>query len=296
MMQAMMTAELGDDVLGDDPTVRTLEERAAEVLGKERALYVPSGTQGNAIAVRCWTSEGEEVIVEERAHIYNYESAHLAVISGVMPRPLASERGEIPLDALREALAKRKNVHVPNPALIALENTHNFWSGKVLSLDYMNEVCALARQFGVPVHLDGARIWNAAAATGVPEAEYAATAGTVMACFSKGLGAPVGSILAGPAKQIERARAVRKLLGGGMRQVGIIAAAALHGLEHHRERLVEDHRRARRIAEALADLPALQVDLAATASPLRARLRPGCNTCGTTVSCAWAWDRRWCAS
>ncbi len=263
MRKAMAHAAVGDDVLGDDPTVRKLEERAAEILGKEAALYVPSGTMGNAIALKIWTREGEEVLTEARSHILNYESGHPAVFSRVMVRPLPSRGGEIPLEVLEEAMNKRRNIHVPQPTLLTLENTHNFWSGRILTPKYMKEAYQLAHRYGLHVHLDGARIWNAAVALEVPETTFTQYVDTVMACFSKGLGAPVGSILAGPVEKIEEARTYRKMLGGGMRQAGIIAAGALYALEHHRERLVEDHQRARRIAEELAQFPHINVYLAA---------------------------------
>ena len=262
-MRAMALAEVGDDVLGDDPTVEKLEERAAEILGKEAALFVPSGTQGNAIAIKVWTEEGDEVIVEERSHIYNFESGHLAFISRVIPRPLPSRMGEIPLDLIKRALSKRRDIHIPPLTLITLENTHNFWSGKVLSLEYMRSVYRLAKERGIRIHLDGARLWNAAVFLGVKESEIAGLADSVMCCFSKGLGAPIGSILAGPKEFIEEARRIRKVLGGGMRQVGILAACALYALENHRERLAEDHRRARRIAEAFSEIKGLEVNLEA---------------------------------
>ena len=263
MRRAMAEAEVGDDVLGDDPTVRALEEHAAEILGKEAALFVPSGTMGNALAIKIWTREGDEVLTEERSHILNYESGHPAVISRVMIRPLPSRGGEIPLSVLERAMNKRKNIHVPQPVLLTLENTHNFWSGRVLSPNYLEDVYHLAHSFSLHVHLDGARIWNAAVALGIPESALTRFTDTVMACFSKGLGAPVGSILAGPVEKITEARRYRKMLGGGMRQAGIIAAGALYALKHHRERLIEDHHRARRIAEELAQYPQMKVDLEA---------------------------------
>ncbi len=261
MLKAMLEAEVGDDVLGDDPTTKRLEERAAEILGKEAALFVPSGSQGNAIAVKVWTDEGDEVIVEERSHIYNFEAGHLSFISRVLPRPLPSNRGEILIENLQRALSKRKDIHLPPTTLITLENTHNFWSGKVISLEYMKEVSRLATQKGVKVHLDGARLWNASIATGIKESEYTKYVDSVMSCFSKGLGAPIGSILAGPKEFINEAKRIRKILGGGMRQVGYIAAAALYALENHRERLIEDHVRARKIAESFSEISYLEVDL-----------------------------------
>jgi len=261
MREAMARAEVGDDVLGEDPTVKALEREVAELLGKEGAVYVPSGTMANAIALKAWTQEGEEVLVEEKSHIYNFESGHPALISRVMVRPLPSHRGQIPIEVLREHLVRRRrpNVHRPVPTLIALENTHNFHGGAVLPVDYHREVYVLAREYGVRVHLDGARLWNAAVALGVSEREIARYVDSVSVCFSKGLGAPVGSAVVGPAEFVERARRIRKALGGGMRQAGIIAAGALYALRHHRDRLVEDHRRARKIAEAFQEIPGLEV-------------------------------------
>ncbi len=259
MREAMARAEVGDDVLGDDPTVRQLEEEVAALLGKEAALYVPSGTMANAIALKVWMAEGEEVLLEESSHIYNFESGHPALIARVMARPLPSRRGEIPVDLLERHLARRKrpNIHRPIPSLIALENTHNVHGGAVLSLDYHRSVRELANAYGVKVHLDGARLWNAAVALGVEERDIAATVDSLSVCFSKGLGAPVGSAVVGPREFVERARRVRKLLGGGMRQAGIIAAGALWALRHHRARLHEDHARARRIGQALQHIPGL---------------------------------------
>ncbi len=261
MRETMARAEVGDDVLGDDPTVKALEREVARLLGKEAAVYVPSGTMANAIALKAWMQEGEEVLLEEKSHIYNFESGHPALISRVMARPLPSDRGQIPLEVLREHLERRKkpSIHRPIPTLIALENTHNFHGGAVLPVDYHRQVHELAREYGVRVHLDGARLWNAAVALGVPEEAIARHVDSVSVCFSKGLGAPVGSAVVGPRDFIERARRIRKALGGGMRQAGIVAAGALHALRHHRSRLEEDHRRARAIAEAFREIPDLEV-------------------------------------
>ncbi len=260
MREAMRNAVVGDDVLGDDPTVKRLEEIAAKKVGKEAALFVPSGTMGNAIAVKVWTNEGEEVIVEEKAHIYNFESGHLAFISRVIPRPLPSKRGVYDLDLLRKAVNKRKDYHVPQPTLITLENTHNFWGGAVIPLEHFKEVRKIADERGLKVHLDGARIFNASIASGVPAHEYASCVDSIMFCLSKGLGAPIGSMLAGPREFIDKARHVRKMLGGGMRQVGVIAAAGIIALEEMVDRLKEDHRRAKILAEGLSKLPGIEIN------------------------------------
>ncbi len=259
MRQAMAAAEVGDDVLGDDPTVQRLEARAAEMLGKDAALYVPSGTMGNAIAVKVWTQEGDEVIVEERSHIYNLEVAHLSMISRVLPRPVPSQRGAMDPERVERAIRKR-GLHIPGTSLICLENTHNYCGGAVVPLENFRAIREVADRHGLKVHLDGARIFNAQVASGVPAREFARYVDSVMFCFSKGLGAPIGSILVGPKDFIEEARRVRKLLGGGMRQVGVIAAAALVALETMIDRLADDHRRAKRLAQGLAEIPGIALD------------------------------------
>ena len=260
MRRAMAEARVGDDVLGDDPTVKELERQAAERLGKEAALFVPSGTMGNAIAVKVWTQEGDEVIVEERSHIYNLEVGHLAVISRVVPRPLPSHRGALDPD-LVERNIRRRALHIAGTRLIAIENTHNLWGGAVVPLENFQALRRVADRHGLRIHLDGARIFNAQAATGIPAREFARYVDSVMFCFSKGLAAPVGSILVGPRDFIDEARRVRKLLGGGMRQAGVLAAAALVALNEMVDRLAEDHARARRLAEGLREIPGIHLDL-----------------------------------
>ncbi len=259
MRIAMREAVVGDDVLGDDPTVKELERLAAEKIGKEAALFVPSGTMGNAIAVKVWTDEGDEVIVEEKSHIYNFESGHLAFISRVIPRPLPSKRGAYDIGLLKKAVNKRKDYHVPQPTLITLENTHNFWGGAVVPLEHFRAVREVADSRGIRVHLDGARIFNASVASGIPAREYARYVDSVMFCLSKGLGAPIGSILAGPKEFIEKARWVRKMLGGGMRQVGVIAAAGIVALGMI-DRLKDDHRRAKELARGLSKVPGIRIN------------------------------------
>ena len=244
MRRAMAEAVVGDDVLGDDPTVQKLEHLAAGVMGKEAALFVPSGTMGNSVAVKAWTHELEEAIVESRAHIYNMESTHMTFISRVTPRPIASRRGVMDPEEV-EANIRQASVHTPQTTLICVENTHNNWSGAVLPLDNLRALRAVADRHGCRLHMDGARIFNASAASGVPVKDYAALADSVMFCLSKGLSAPVGSMLAGPRDFIEYGRRIRKALGGGLRQVGVLAAPGIIALTEMPGRLGEDHARAR---------------------------------------------------
>jgi len=258
MRRAMADAVVGDDVLGDDPTVKQLEEMAAALLGKESALFFPSGTMANATAVKVWTREGDAVIVEESSHIYNMESAHLSMISRVLPRPIPSERGAMNPGTIGELL-ERKNIHMPPVSLLSVENTHNYYGGAVVPLSSFSKLRALANDHGLKIHLDGARIFNAEIASGIPAAEYARFCDSIMFCLSKGLGAPIGSMLAGPTDFIGEARRIRKLLGGGMRQVGVIAAAGIVALTTMRNRLSEDHERARRLLQGLGEIGALRV-------------------------------------
>jgi threonine aldolase len=259
MRRAMAEAEVGDDVFGDDPTVRLLEEETAALLGKEAGLFVPSGTMGNQVAVATHTGRGDEAICEATCHIFLYEGGGPALLSGVQLHPLAGERGLISLEQLRGAI-RATDVHFPVSRLLCLENTHNRAGGRVLPLAALESLTAEATRHGLRTHLDGARIWNAAAASGVPEARWTSSFDSVQVCYSKGLGAPVGSCVAGPRDWIGMARHYRKRFGGGMRQAGIIAAGALHALRHHRGRLGEDHARAQRLATALADLADFAVD------------------------------------
>ena len=252
MREALARAEVGDDVYGEDPTVNRLQERAAELLGKEAALFVPSGTMGNQIAVKVHTRPGDEVILEADSHIFNYEMGTMAAFSGVLARPIPTERGVLPLEAV-EAAIRPRIYYLSRSGLICLENTHNRKAGAVYPLDAARELLEFAHSRGIPVHLDGARIFNAAVATGLPAKELAEGFDSVMFCLSKGLGAPVGSMLAGSKAFIEEARRVRKMLGGGMRQAGILAAAGLYALEHHIERLAEDHENARLIHDSLKE-------------------------------------------
>jgi len=258
MRAAIAAAVVGDDVFGDDPTVQDLERRVAELSGKEAALFVPSGTMGNQLAVACHTHPGDEVLLDVSSHMYLYEQGGLAANSGCLAHPVATERGVFPSAVIESAIRPEED-HNARLRLLCLENTHNRHGGAIVPLESMRAAAATARVHGLAVHLDGARLWNASVATGVPIREWAAHADTVMMCFSKGLGAPVGSILTGPGELVRRARRVRKRWGGGMRQVGILAAACLHALDHHVARLAEDHRRARALADAAARLPGLDV-------------------------------------
>jgi threonine aldolase len=260
MRRAMANAEVGDDVYGEDPTINRLQERAAELLGKEAALFVPSGTMGNEIAIKVHTHPGDEVLIDEDCHIVKWELGAAAFISNVQLHTLSHQRGMVPVQEYAKRIHPGDD-HVPPTRLICLENTHNAAGGVVLPLGYMREVWELAQRHRVAVHLDGARIFNAAIALEVPAKELAACADSVMFCLSKGLACPVGSMLCGSRAFIEEARRVRKILGGAMRQAGILAAAGLVALDTTIDRLAQDHARARRLAEAIANLPGFSVDL-----------------------------------
>jgi threonine aldolase len=249
MRRAMAEAVVGDDVYGEDPTVRELEAEVASLLGREAALFVTSGTQGNQIAARILTSSGEEVAVAGSSHSHDWEMAGLAALAGLQARALPTERGRIDVEAARSALHPAGG-HRPACRLLMVENTHNFHGGAVVPLDHLKALFRTAREAGARVHLDGARLWNAAVASGTPLREYGAVADTIMVCLSKGLGAPIGSVLVGDRATIDRAHDVRKLYGGGMRQAGVIAAPALVAVRTMRERLREDHARARRLGDA----------------------------------------------
>jgi threonine aldolase len=256
MRRAMAEAEVGDDVFGDDPTVIALEARVATLLGKEAALFVPSGTMGNFLGLAAVADRGDEVILERQCHIMNYEVSSAAALHGLQLNALDGERG-VMTAAQIEPYIKRESLHTPGTRIIAMENTHNRCGGRIYPLEEMRRVRELALRHGISVHLDGARLCNAHVETGVPLTEYAACADTVSMCFSKGLGAPVGSALASRREVIDRARRLRKRLGGGMRQAGVLAAAALHALDHHVERLRADHRHAKRLARHVEQVPGL---------------------------------------
>jgi len=259
MRRAIAEAEVGDDVLDHDPTTRRLEQRVAELLGKDDALFFPSGTQANQAGVGLLARPGTELLLEADAHLVHYELAGLAANWGVQIRPIATVDGLLTAALVRSAL-RPATPHVPRAGAIAVENTHNAAGGKVMAPATMDAIVAVARAAGLPVHLDGARLWNAAAALGVPVARLAVGAATVMVSFSKGLGCPVGSCLAFATSTVERARVweVRKRLGGGMRQSGVLSAAALYALDHHLDRLAEDHANARLLAERLAECSAVR--------------------------------------
>ena len=260
MRQAMAEAEVGDDVYGEDPTVNRLERRAAEILGKEAGLFVPTGTMGNVIAVKIHTEHGQEVVCESRAHILDWELSMTAWFAGCLVRTVHAEDGILRWNAIRDAI-RQPSPHWASTGLVEIENTHNMAGGTVYPLEVVREVCENAHDLGIPVHMDGARIFNAACALDRPVNELAAPADTVMFCLSKGLGAPVGSMLVGTNEAIERGRMYRKRLGGAMRQVGVLAAAGLIALEEMRQRLGEDHANARLLAGELAKLPGLRLKL-----------------------------------
>ncbi|HVA88842.1 MAG TPA: low-specificity L-threonine aldolase [Chloroflexota bacterium] len=262
MRRAMYEAELGDDVYGEDPTINRLEERAAELLGKQAALFVTSGSQGNLVAVLTHATRGDEIVVGDQSHILHYEVGGASALAGVQVRTAPTQRdGTLPLSEIQAVLRDRTDFHNPYTRLICLENTHNRRGGVVLRPAYMRQVRELARENDVAVHLDGARLFNAAVALDVPVSALAADVDSVTFCASKGLAAPVGSLLCGSAAWIDQARRWRKMMGGGMRQAGIIAAGALYGLDHMVDRLAEDHALARRLAEGLAAIPAIDIDL-----------------------------------
>jgi len=256
MRRAMAEAEVGDDVYGEDPTINRLEQRAAEIFGKEAALFVPSGTMGNTIAIKLHTTHGQEVICEARSHILNYELSMMAWFAGCVARPVKAEDGVLRWSQIRPEI-RPLGPHSAPTGLIEIENTHNMAGGTVTPVDVVEEICDGSHECGLKVHMDGARIFNAAAYLGVPVDGIVAKVDTVMFCLSKGLGAPVGSILVGTAADIARARLYRKRLGGGMRQAGVLAAAGLIALEEMPKRIGEDHANARFLADALSHIPGI---------------------------------------
>jgi threonine aldolase len=264
MRKAMAEAEVGDDVFGEDPTVERLQETAAEMFEKEAALFVPSGSMGNQIAVKLHTRPGQEVVIEERGHIFNYELAAMAAISGVVARPVKSGdgTGHLTWADIEPALRVNAPYYTAPTGLLALENTHNMAGGTVMDAKRAADLCMKAHAFGLPAHLDGARIFNASVALGESVADLSRHADSVMFCLSKGLGAPVGSLLLGKQEFIREARSWRKRLGGGMRQVGVLAAAGLVALEDPVLQLYEDHANARRLAEGVANITGVGINLA----------------------------------
>lgn len=261
MREAMASAEVGDDVFGDDPTVHRLEEMAAAIMGKERALFLPSGTMGNLAAILTHCGRGDEVILGNRAHTFLYEAGGMAAVGGLHPATLPNQPdGTISLDDIRAAIRDGSDVHQPETRLICLENTHNAAGGVPITAEYTRKVGGIARAYGLKLHIDGARIFNAAAALDADPAVLAAPADSVTFCLSKALCAPVGALLCGESAFIEKARRIRKQLGGGMRQAGVLAAPGIVALETTRLRLGEDHRRAKMLARGLAKLPGILVD------------------------------------
>jgi threonine aldolase len=260
MRQAIFEAEVGDDVFQDDPTVQRLEAMLADMLGKQAALFVPSGTMSNQVAINAHTRPGDEVILERNCHTFNYEVAGPAVLAGVQLHPLDGHHGILTGEQV-EAAIRPDDIHIPPTALICLENTHNRAGGVVYPIDEIRRISKLARAKNIRMHLDGARLFNASVASGVPAREYAEPFDSVSICLSKGLGAPVGSLVAGDEEFIARCRRWRKMYGGGMRQVGILAAAGIYALEHNIERLAEDHHHARVFAERVGRIEGLRIDL-----------------------------------
>jgi threonine aldolase len=254
MRRAMAEAEVGDDLLDGDPTTRRLEALTAELLGTEAALFFPSGTMANQVALATLGRWGGEAVVEAGAHVFHYEEGAAAALSGLQLHPIQGENGVLTPEHLARG-ARPASRYLPRTALVCVENTHLASGGTVVPPEALDALGVAARERGLPVHLDGARLWHAAAETGLPLRDFTRSVDTVMTCLSKGLGAPVGSMLAGPGDVLEEAWRIRRRLGGAMRQSGVLAAAGLHALEHHRDRLVEDHRRARIIAAAADALP-----------------------------------------
>ena len=259
MREAMFKAEVGDDVLREDPTINALEEKAAAMLGKEAALFISSGTMGNQIAIKLLTRPGDEVLVEQGAHPFMYEAAAASIISSVQFRPLPGKRGILAPQQIREAI-RPDDVHQPPTSLLCLENTHNRGGGSIYSLALIEELAATARETGVNLHLDGARLFNACVASGRSPREYARFFDTISFCLSKGLGAPVGSMLVGDGKHINEARRWRKAMGGGMRQAGFLAAAGIYALDNHVERLAQDHENAKTLAVGLSGINGLEIN------------------------------------
>jgi len=259
MREAMAKAEVGDDVFGEDPTVNRLQENVARLLGKEAALFVPSGTMANQLCIKTHTQPGDEVIAEAGAHVFNYETAGAAFLSNVQVHTIPGIHGQLSLTDIRRAV-RPSLYYMPRTRLICLENTHNRAGGTVYPIEGIREVSEFARSAGIKMHLDGARLWNACAATGLAPGEYARYFDSVSVCLSKGLGAPVGSVITGSREFIQDAHHYRKIFGGGMRQAGVLAAAGLYALEHNLDRLNEDHAKAAYLARELMKIPGFSID------------------------------------
>lgn len=260
MRKFMMEAEVGDDVFGEDPTVNELQDMVAKILGKEAALFVPSGVMGNQTAIKAHTEPGDEVIVEAESHIMNYETAAPSMLSGVQLYPIQGKHGVITVEQIKRAI-RPSAYYMPRTRLICLENTHNRAGGTIFPIEEIKRIREFALENGIKMHLDGARLWNACVATGISPKEYAQYFDSVLVCLSKGLGAPVGSVVAGDREFIEKVRRYRKIFGGGMRQVGILAAAGIYAIKHNIERLKEDHEKAKFFAEEIAKLKVFDIDL-----------------------------------
>jgi threonine aldolase len=259
MRKVMAKAKVGDDVFGEDPTVNALQAKVAKILGKEASLFVPSGTMANQLAIKSHTQPGDEVIIEATSHPYNFEGGASAALSGIQFNCLKGIRGILDASQIEEAI-RPDDHHFPVTRLVCLENTHNRGGGSVYPVERIAEISRLARSKGLFVHLDGARLWNASVASGIKPREYAQWADSVSVCLSKGLGAPIGSLVAGTKTFIDRVHRFRKMFGGGMRQVGIIAAAGIYALDHHIERLKEDHKNAKRLALGLSEIQGVSID------------------------------------
>jgi threonine aldolase len=260
MREAMAKAEVGDDVFGEDPTVNRLQQRVAELLGKEAALFVPSGSMGNQVCIKVHTQPGDEVIVEKGCHVFNYETAGMAFLSGVQVHTIKGKHGAFTVDDVKRAI-RPKAYYMPRTRLICMENTHNRAGGTIISIDTIKQMSALAKNEGIRFHLDGARLWNASAETGITPREYASHFDSISVCLSKGLGAPVGSVIAGSPEFIGDARRYRKIFGGGMRQAGVLAAAGIYALENNMNRLNEDHANAKYLARQLLLLRGFDIDM-----------------------------------
>jgi len=259
MRKAMAEAEVGDDVFGEDPTVNALQDKVAKILGKEAALFVPTGTMSNQLSIKAHTQPGDEVIIEATSHAYNFEGGAGAALSGIQFHCLKGVRGILQTSQIEEAI-RPDDHHFPVTRLISLENTHNRGGGSIYPIENMTRICQLAKSKGLYIHLDGARLWNASVARGIKPSEYAQWADSVSVCLSKGLGAPIGSLVAGTKPFIDRVHRFRKMFGGGMRQAGIIAAAGIYALDHHLERLKEDHQNAKRFASGLKEFKGISIN------------------------------------
>lgn len=285
MRQAMAEAEVGDDVLGEDPTVNALQERVANMVGKEAALFVPSGTMANLLAVVSQTQPGDTLVLDETAHPFNYESGGIGMVAGLMTKTVRGNCGIISPEQVQDALVLKKNHHFSTTSLVSIENTTNRGGGTIYPLETVKAIGEVVHNHGLRLHCDGARIFNACVATGIGVKDYARHCDTLSFCFSKGLGGPVGSILTGDAATIDRAHRYRKMLGGGMRQAGILAAAAQYALDHHIERLGKDHERARRFREALEGLRGLAFPLPSPTNIVFVDVADALSFVGTLAEC-----------